>query len=296
MKRDTSLNWQATALADLDLKHLRVALIGGTGGIGRAFSHSLAARGARVLVVGRTFRDHDIPGIEFLSADLTLLREAADLAGRLQAETLDLVVFTTGIIAGPQREETDEGIERDLAVSYLNRLVILRAIADRLGSARPDPRSRPRVFVMGNPGQGAGGTPDDLNSERSYKSMPVHMNTVAANEALVLDAAHRFPHLDVFGLAPGLVRTGIRSNLMGPNSLRYKLLEAALTPFAAATETYARRITPLLVSPDIEGRSGAMFNRKGAAILPSPALDGDRVAAFTAASEDLLARTGVALA
>jgi hypothetical protein len=55
-------------------------------------------------------------------------------------------------------------------------------------------------------------------------------------------------------------------------------------------ETYAERLTPLLVSPDLETHSGAMFDQKGNAILPSPKLrDAAYVTAFIAASEALVA-------
>ena len=64
-----------------------------------------------------------------------------------------------------------------------------------------------------------------------------------------------------------------------------------LTPSA---ETYAERLTPLLVSPDLEAHSGAMFDRKGFAILPSPKLMGaSYVNAFIAASEALVSRANV---
>jgi hypothetical protein len=41
------------------------------------------------------------------------------------------------------------------------------------------------------------------------------MDTVAGNEALVLNSSKQFPDIDVFGLNPGFVRTGIRSNVFG---------------------------------------------------------------------------------
>lgn len=48
---------------------------------------------------------------------------------------------------------------------------------------------------------------------------------------------------------------------------------------------------PLLVSPDLEPHSGAMFDQKGDAIAPSPQLaDGLLVAKFLAESEALVAR------
>lgn len=49
----------------------------------------------------------------------------------LSAETLDPVVLTTGIMAGPKREVTAEGLERDVAISYLSRVAVLREIAPR---------------------------------------------------------------------------------------------------------------------------------------------------------------------
>ncbi|RSM50448.1 oxidoreductase [Actinoplanes sp. ATCC 53533] len=295
MKQDKSVVVRRSNPANLDLTGTNVAIVGGTGGIGRAFARLLAARGAHVLVVGRTFRDAGLPGIEFLPADLNLMREAERVAARLPAETLDLVVLTTGIFAAPARQETSEGIERDMAVSYLSRLVILRGIAERLGTRRPAIEHRSRVFVMGYPGTGRAGTHDDLNAEKSYHTMAVHMNTVAGNEMLVLDAARRYPHLGVFGLNPGFIKSDIRGNLLGAGSLPHRLMEGAVGLLTPSTDTYAERIVPLLVSPDLDDHSGVMFNRKGAAVRPTAALTDDHIEKFLSASTDLVTRTGVRL-
>jgi hypothetical protein len=56
MKRDKNLAWRRVDPSSLDLKGMKVAVIGGTGGIGRAFSRFMASRGASILVVGQTFR------------------------------------------------------------------------------------------------------------------------------------------------------------------------------------------------------------------------------------------------
>ena len=59
-------------------------------------------------------------------------------------------------------------------------------------------------------------------------------------------------------------------------------------------EAYAERLTPLLVSRDLEGHSGAMFNQKGQAILPSPKLtDSFYVNTFITGSEALVSRAKV---
>ena len=293
MKLDKRVEWHRPDAFALDIKDKQIAVVGGTGGIGRAESRHLASLGANVIVVGQTFRDAGTPRIKFIQADLGLMREAQRVAEELPAETLDMVIFTTGIFAAPQRQETAEGIERDLAVSYLNRLVILRAIAPRLGTQRPNARMKPRVFLVGYPGSGQIGTPDDLNAERSYKAMPAHMNTVAGDEMLVLDAAKRYPHATFFGLNPGLIKTNIRDNFFGKDTLKSRVMETLIGWFTPTADTYAERITPLLFARELERNSGAMFNNKGQAILPSNGLTEQHIRKFMAASESLAARTGI---
>lgn len=293
MTKNPRIAWRRVPTASLDLSGYATAVVGGTGGIGREIARKLAARGARVIVVGQTFRDEGSPNLTFVKADLGLLREAQRVARELPAEDLDLVVFTTGIFAAPTREETAEGIERDMAVSYLSRRVMMRELAPRLGERRPPERAgrKPRVFVMGYPGAGQAGTLGDLNAEKSYAAMTVHMNTVAGNEMLVLDAAARYPELTVFGLNPGLIKTNIRDNFLGKGSLRSRFAETLIGWMTPTPERYAERIVPLLVSPDVEAHGGAMFDAKGHAVEPTPALtDRGRVEAFLAESDALVAR------
>lgn len=294
MKRDKNFSWHDSGNVSLKVKGLQIAIIGGTGGIGRALSQQLASHGADVLVVGQTFRDAGKTGISFLHADLSLMREAQRVATALPAETLDLLIFTTGIFAAPQRQETSEGIERDMAVSFLNRKVILDAIAPRLGRQRPADRDKPRVFIMGYPGSGQIGKVDDLNAEKSYKALPVHMNTVAGNEMLVLQAANHYPNMSVFGLNPGLIKTNIRDNWLGKHSFKARVLETLIGWFAPTVDSYARSIIPLLVSDDLGRYSGVLFNRKGQAILPSEGLSETHISTFMSAASALIARTGIA--
>ena len=76
MRRNKNFVWRNVDARSLDRKGMKVAIVGGTGGIGRALSRFLVLRGAAVLVIGQTFRDSDVPGIEFIKADLSLMREA----------------------------------------------------------------------------------------------------------------------------------------------------------------------------------------------------------------------------
>lgn len=263
-----------------------VVIIGGTGGIGRALSRYFAANKAHVQVIGQTFRDQTVSGIEFIKADLSLMTEARRVADLIDAENTDMLIFTTGIFAAPKRQETSEGLERDMAVSYLSRRVIMQALADRLGHARPH---NARVFIMGYPGSGKPGTLGDLNAEREYRAMEVHMNTVAGNEMLVLDTAAKHRDISVFGLNPGFVKTNIRSNFLGGNKLVFNVLETLVGWFTPTAEKYAKNITPLLLSPQLDEFSGTLFNRKGQAIMPSKGInDVQHMQAFFAQSDALV--------
>ena len=285
---DKRMTMRPIAAEQLDLSSKKLVVIGGTNGLGRAIAQQALARGADVTVVGRTFRDAPAARLTFMPADLSSMSEAARVGRELPAESFDVALFTTGIIAAKTREETHEHVERDLAISYLSRLAVLQGLSPRLGSARQDGAPRPRVFVMGSPGVGAIGDPDDLNSEKNYKAMTAHANTVAGNEILVLGAKGRFPGAAFFGLGPFLIKSGIRSNVLGDGSITHKLVEAAVGFFMQSPETYAKRIVPLLFASELEGKTGLMFGHKAQPILPTQGLDKAYVDRFLSASEALL--------
>jgi NAD(P)-dependent dehydrogenase (short-subunit alcohol dehydrogenase family) len=276
----------------LDLSSKRLLVIGGTNGLGRAIAGLAMAHGADVTVVGRTLRNFPEGQPKFVRADLSLMADALRLGEDLAVEDIDVALFTAGIIAAPTREETAEGIERDMAVSFLNRVALLKGLSGRLGIARPAGAPHPRVFVMGSPGSGQLGNPDDFNSEElKYKAMPAHANTIAGNEALALGANGMFPGPAYFGLAPGLIKTGIRENWMGRDgSLGYRLFEGAIGLFLQSPDEYARRVVPLLFTPELNGRTGILFNRKGRPTSPSKGFDATYVARVMSATNQLLTR------
>src|SRR5262245_7555943 len=148
----------------------RALVVGGTDGIGRAIARFLAGRGAAVVVVGRTFRDEGSAGITFHRADLSSMAECRRV-GRALSPDIDVAFFTPGIMPAPQRQITPEGLEMDLAVSFLSRLAILNELVPRVAAGTGARTRRPRVLVMGFPGTGEAGNVDDLNSERSYLPM-----------------------------------------------------------------------------------------------------------------------------
>lgn len=259
---------------------MKVVVVGGTNGLGRAIARKLAERGDDVTVVGRTFRDQGSK-LRFLEADLSLMKEARRIGAALDP-SLDLLVLTTGIFAGPERQTTSEGLERDMAVSFLNRLALLNPLAPKL-------KAGARVFVMGFPGSNQKRVSlDDLNSEREYAPMPVHMKTVIGNEALVIDAKTRWPALRFYGLNPGLIKTDIRANFLGAGSLKHRFTEFLIGLFTPSPDTYAGRMLPLLSDDTLA--PGAMFNQKGKQLPASNTFDAAYARDFIQASEAILTK------
>ena len=292
-KRD-DIQWTRQPVASLDLSGKRVAVIGGTGGVGRALALAMAEKGAEVLVVGRTFRDQETKNISFLACDLKSLKNARDVAQQLPAEHLDLLIMTQGIFAGRQRLTNEEGIELDMAVSCLSRRIIVHEVASRLGVLRAAAASKPRVFIMGFPGKERRATVEDFNSERTYEWFQAHLNTVVGNEALVLECAARYPSLAVFGLNPGIMKSNIMAGLLGEGSLLLALQQATIGLVFPSVEQYAQRMLPLLWSADIEQHSGAMFGRLGDAIRSNPSLQDPAYLARVIEEAEKLAQRGLA--
>ncbi|CEP63348.1 uncharacterized protein LALA0_S08e00364g [Lachancea lanzarotensis] len=294
-KADKEFKYATVPADKLDLKGLKVAIIGGTGGLGQGLSRFFSTKGAEVTVVGRTFRDTDLENVHFIKADLELMTEAKRVGQELSKRPLDLLILSTGIIAANVRQVTSENLERDMAVSYLNRLVILRTLAPSLADTKADYLKSPRVFIFGFPGTGKTGELEDLNSEGKYSTMKTHMNTVAGNEALVLDSAQRYPKIGFYGLNPGLVKTAIRDNFLGQGSWKSWAVEGLIGWWYPTTTQYAEKIAPMMVAPELNGSGPRFFGPAAEPILPSQQLTPEYVRKFIANSEKLVKNTGVTL-
>ena len=82
------------------------------------------------------------------------MKNAKALAEDVDVEKFDVIVFTNGILSRSKRTETPEGIEEDLAISYLSRFAFLkRAMELGFSKKRLDSSTKPRVFIMGYPGK-----------------------------------------------------------------------------------------------------------------------------------------------
>jgi NAD(P)-dependent dehydrogenase (short-subunit alcohol dehydrogenase family) len=243
-------------------------VVGGTSGIGRGIAQYALTHGAKVTIAGRTFRDAPHPSLTFIKADFNLLSASKAFAAALPASSYDAIFITSGMVPGSKRVETAEGVEQDMAVSALSRVVLLEEMAPKL-------KADARVFVWGFPGT-AGlmkkAPIEDFNSEVAYSGAfeAAHMRTVVVNEALVQHYAVKGMH--IYGLNPGLIATDIRSSLHGGmGSCCGSCLEGCIGLFNPSVEQYTATLLPILLS-DTPAPKGTSFGQSGKPILPTPEL------------------------
>ncbi|KAH9254088.1 hypothetical protein BASA81_007963 [Batrachochytrium salamandrivorans] len=235
----------------MDTVPQHVLVVGGTRGIGGALVEVLLGQGVRVTYVGRT------PGLHpehvlgtFVQSDLSTLRACTELAARLEGLDFDSVVFCVGRLNLPQVERNTEGVELDLAVSYMSRFILLKHFGTHHASLFPKLKL---ALVFGSPGSNNFvDNVNDLNFEdRAYQQVAAHTNTVVLNEALVYEAARRFPQLEVYGMNPGYLATGIRDAVHGGDGNWFGwAMETAIRAFNPSPKEYVTRtVVPLLLKP-----------------------------------------------
>lgn len=195
---------------------MRVVILGGTKGIGRALARRMAARGDRVFLLGRNQEDlarsaHDL---EARAGSLTAGFAVCDLE---QPETfvpaldaaaqhlggIDTVVVTAGLFATQDRLETDRDLAaRVLAVDFTNTIRFCEDVRERLLAA-------------------GGGTLCVFSSvagERGRKPVVLYGAAKAGLTRYLegLDVRFRARGLRVVCVKPGFVRTTMTSGLPEP--------------------------------------------------------------------------------
>ncbi|MFF3504249.1 SDR family NAD(P)-dependent oxidoreductase [Streptomyces sp. NPDC003247] len=173
---------------------------GATSGLGRSLARALADRGWTVLVHGRD-RDRCAAVVDELRtaggtahpylADLSSLRETAELGRRVAADhpSLGLLVNNAGVGAGRdarRREVSRDGYELRLAVNYLAPVVLTRVLRSPLRAA-----GSAQVVNIGSIGQSPV-DPDDVQFTRGYDGMEAYTRSKFALAAFTLTIAEEY--------------------------------------------------------------------------------------------------------
>jgi NAD(P)-dependent dehydrogenase (short-subunit alcohol dehydrogenase family) len=200
-----------------------VVVTGGTNGIGAATARLLRRQGARVVIVGRSAEKADqlvaeaaalaLPGsMQAIVSDFSSMRAVRAAVDDLAAiaPSIDVLVHSVGVFL-TQPEHTSEGVEKDLAVSYLSRYVFLEHAHHR-GLLHPGTRlvniaaAAPRLAKRARTEFG------DLDVVSARTGFASHSQAQTANDLLTAQAGTRYG-IAALGYGPGNTDTAILREL-----------------------------------------------------------------------------------
>ncbi len=246
---------------------------GATSGIGRVTAQSLAERGARVAVVGRSPEKTAATvaaiqqatgnqAVEGLLADLSSQHQVRALAAQVQARypQLDVLVNNAGGVFA-ERQETEDGLEMTFAVNHLAYFLLTNLLLDNLQAAAEAHGQARIVNVSSGAHQRVPGLDfDDLQSKRRYQMFPVYGASKLANLLFNSELARRLTetgsHVTVNAMHPGLVHTGFGSN----NRRWYmRLGYVFLNRVGRTPEQGADTVIYLASAPELAGVTGQYF-------------------------------------
>lgn len=258
----------------------RTALVtGGTSGIGRSITRALAHQGVRVLFVGR----NEVRGAaleselasnasaRFLQADLGTMGAVRTLADTVleQLDRLDTLVNVAGIVL-PDREVTDDGFEKTLAVDHLAAFELARRLRPLLARAE-----RGRIVNVSGPRRQVLAPQiafDDFQLERGYSLTRAVIHGLHAKTVMTQLMAERYADdgIDVIAFDPGAVRSGLARNMRLP--MRWAMRVAQwFMPEGSAAGIYAS------TSKDLDGVTGQLIVGRELVPLAFDAYYGQRV-------------------
>ncbi|KAF7298696.1 hypothetical protein MIND_00817000 [Mycena indigotica] len=227
--------------------------VGGTSGIGQGMAEAFARHtkgNASIILVGRnkaaaeaiiaTFPKPTAPDVkhEFVECDITLMKNARRVAGELQARIprINFLVLSPGVLTLDGRNETEEGIDRKLAVHYYGRWRFIRELLPSVEAAHAAGEDA-KVMTVLAAGHGGAIDLDDLGLKKTFSLPNAARAAPTYNDIMVNDLAARYPGISFIHSYPGGVNTGL---LKSSNSaaLRYsRFLTPILSPFLYTVES-----------------------------------------------------------
>jgi protochlorophyllide reductase len=281
-------------------------ITGATRGLGLAAAHAAAARGAQVLVAGRSPEavraTAAAVGGEPIVLDLERLADVRAVAEALPA--VDAVALNAGlqVITGASR--TADGFETMFQVNHLAQLLLLDALLARaepparvvvVGSGTHDPARRTGMPAPLDGDVGAWARADDGDEAPGVAGRRRYTTSKLLNAATAAALARERPDVHVTCFDPGLMLgTGLSRQYPTPVRRLTTLLAPALAmlPFASTPQSSGRALARLLLDVHPPAASGAYVDHR---LRTLPASDRARDPAFQTKSlhdsRTLLART-----
>ncbi len=207
----------------MNLDGQTIVITGASSGIGAAAARALQARGARLVVVGRspeaTRRVAGELGADYHLADFARLADVRALAATLldRYPRIDVLANNAGGLMS-DRVVTEDGHELTFQVNHLAPFLLTALLLDRLIA------SRARVINTASVGNTFGHVDlDDLDNERGYNAFRDYGTAKLMNILHAKELQHRYgaAGLNAASFHPGIVATGFARAGKGPIALIY---------------------------------------------------------------------------
>ena len=197
-----------------------ILITGANRGIGKATAAGVAARGARVLLVGRSQAAMEASRAEIIDAtgnqrvevmigDLSSQAEIRRMAREAEQrlDRLDVLINNAGVVV-PQRRESVDGLEMQFALNHMAYFQLTRELQGLLAASAP---SRV-VNVSSEAHRRCGGMHwDDLHFNTGYTALRAYCQSKLANILFSRELARRLrgTGVSVNSLHPGVIATGL---------------------------------------------------------------------------------------
>jgi len=239
---------------------------GSNSGIGKETALALTGMGATVVMAvrdsqrGEEARDEIIKRtgkdtIDLMLCDLSSTKSILQFVEEFSAkyDRLDVLINNAGA-ACHERQVTEDGFERSLAVNFLGPFLLTRELLPLLK------RSTPSRVINLSSGLHARATIDfdDIQNERNYKGMRAYESTKLMLLMYTYELARRLEGTGVTAnvVLPGFVATNLGANMGG---LRNRIMFKLVRPFQINAEKGAETSVYVATSPELESVTGRCF-------------------------------------
>ncbi|CAZ83612.1 unnamed protein product [Tuber melanosporum] len=165
--------------------------------------------------------------IQFLQADTTLLSTVDKVTNQIAAseKKLNLLFMSPGYMTMQSRDESPEGIDRKMAISYYARMRFALNLLPLLSTSEPA-----RVISVLGPGtEGALDMKDlGLAAPGSFSLAAVARHTVTMTSLTFEHLSRQYPNIGWIHATPGFVITGLTRGLPAPLRILSKITEPLL--------------------------------------------------------------------
>ncbi len=256
-------------LSGVDLSGKTVFITGGNSGLGLETARAMAAKGAHIVLAGRSQTKLDeakqsiaaeTPGaqLETIICDLGSLDSvracSAEASGRFAK--IDLLINNAGVMACP-KEATADGFERQFGTNHLGHFLLTKGLMPLVEAG-----ANKRIVNLSSRGHHIGPVDlDDPNFEnRDYNEWLSYGQSKTANVLFTVGLEDRFAERGVhaFAVHPGGINTNLSRHLS--EEQEQALIERVTSsdpnfafksiPQGAATQTWAA------TTPELDGKGG----------------------------------------